>query len=273
MLTRVPFSANDLWVESSLRYFFASDIESAGPTISCHPHIMPVLLSTVMHESMLDEAKFRSNLSYLFHNPLIVERVLGAVDYLSFFSVARALRPLGVLGPRRGSVDITRSGLAGSNFMPPLAARVPPALRKMFNFVGSIRSERKQSSYDSLAFAKYLMTITLHPFEDGNGRLSRSIYLSDLFRYNGSVSSFVAFFCCYGLYREQLQECLMAFRTGAYGYAFSFFEKASLDASALCGSGSLAALSELISSQEIGSDFSSCQELAFQLRSELKLIF
>jgi Fic family protein len=69
-----------------------------------------------------------------------------------------------------GKIRIHQVAISGSQFMPPSPVEVPPLLRELFRWY-----DRNKSSLHpvELAAAVHLKFVTVHPFTDGNGRISR----------------------------------------------------------------------------------------------------
>ncbi|MCI0562259.1 MAG: Fic family protein [Nitrososphaera sp.] len=69
-----------------------------------------------------------------------------------------------------GSIRRTRVGIAGSRFVPPLPSEVYPLLREFF---GWYQKSKERLHPVELAALVHLKFVTIHPFSDGNGRISR----------------------------------------------------------------------------------------------------
>ena len=69
-----------------------------------------------------------------------------------------------------GKIRTHQVAISGSRFMPPSPVEVQPLLREFFRWY-----DRSKSSLHSveLAAAVHLRFVTVHPFADGNGRMSR----------------------------------------------------------------------------------------------------
>ena len=71
-----------------------------------------------------------------------------------------------------GKIRKHQVAISGSKFMPPFPAEVYPLLREFFS-----RYEKNKSKLHpvELAALVHLKFVTIHPFSDGNGRISRII--------------------------------------------------------------------------------------------------
>jgi len=69
-----------------------------------------------------------------------------------------------------GKIRTHQVGISGSRFMPPSPVEISPLLREFFRWY-----DRSKSSLQpvELAAAVHLKFVTVHPFADGNGRVSR----------------------------------------------------------------------------------------------------
>ncbi|NYZ75068.1 Fic family protein [Candidatus Micrarchaeota archaeon] len=78
-----------------------------------------------------------------------------------------------------GKVRQHQVAIAGSRFMPPSPAEVPPLLGEFFKWYA--RSKDKTHPVELAALA-HLKFVTIHPFADGNGRVSRLLMNFVLYR-------------------------------------------------------------------------------------------
>lgn len=69
-----------------------------------------------------------------------------------------------------GRIRKSRVGIAGSRFTPPLAVEVHPMLRDFFGWYNKSRNSLHPVELAALVHLKF---VTIHPFADGNGRMSR----------------------------------------------------------------------------------------------------
>jgi Fic family protein len=69
-----------------------------------------------------------------------------------------------------GRIRKSRVGIAGSRFAPPLAVEVYPMLQDFFKWY---RKNKDRLHPVELAALVHLKFVTIHPFSDGNGRMSR----------------------------------------------------------------------------------------------------
>jgi Fic family protein len=105
------------------------------------------------------------------HNKLFKE-VLGYKKDLSLGAVLEWHRRLfwQTKPDIAGRVRKTRVGIAGSKFVPPLPVEIYPMLREFF---GWYQKSRNRLHPVELAALVHLKFVTIHPFADGNGRISR----------------------------------------------------------------------------------------------------
>lgn len=71
-----------------------------------------------------------------------------------------------------GRIRKSRVGIAGSRFTPPLAVEVYPMLQDFFRWYSKNNKDRLLHPVE-LAALVHLKFVTIHPFSDGNGRMSR----------------------------------------------------------------------------------------------------
>jgi len=69
-----------------------------------------------------------------------------------------------------GRIRKSRVGIAGSRFVPPLAVEVYPMLQDFFRWYSKNSSKLHPVELAALVHLKF---VTIHPFADGNGRMSR----------------------------------------------------------------------------------------------------
>ena len=69
-----------------------------------------------------------------------------------------------------GKIRAHQVAISGSRFIPPSPVEVQPLLRDFFRWYDSIKSSTHPVE---LAAAVHLRFVTVHPFSDGNGRMSR----------------------------------------------------------------------------------------------------
>jgi Fic family protein len=69
-----------------------------------------------------------------------------------------------------GRIRKSRIGISGSKFVPPLPVEVYPMLRDFFGWYDSNRNRLHPVELAALVHLKF---VTIHPFTDGNGRVSR----------------------------------------------------------------------------------------------------
>lgn len=69
-----------------------------------------------------------------------------------------------------GRIRKSRVGIAGSRFVPPLAIEVYPMLQDFFRWYSKNSSKLHPVELAALVHLKF---VTIHPFADGNGRMSR----------------------------------------------------------------------------------------------------
>lgn len=69
-----------------------------------------------------------------------------------------------------GKMRKNRVGIAGSKFVPPLPVEVYPLLQEFFKWYGKNKTSLHPAE---LAVLVHLKFVTIHPFADGNGRISR----------------------------------------------------------------------------------------------------
>ena len=69
-----------------------------------------------------------------------------------------------------GKVRVHQAAIPGSKFVPPFPAEVFPLLREFFKWYSSNEKKLHPVELASLAHLKF---VTIHPFADGNGRMSR----------------------------------------------------------------------------------------------------
>ena len=109
-----------------------------------------------------------------FDAPLTLERLLGwqAALFPTGYSGLRAIRS----GQLRGSepMEVVSGGVGGErvHFLAPPRERLPAELAR---FLGWFAEPSKDLDGLVLAGIAHLWFITLHPFEDGNGRLARAV--------------------------------------------------------------------------------------------------
>jgi len=109
-----------------------------------------------------------------FDAPLTLERLLGwqAALFPTGYSGLRAIRS----GQLRGSepMEVVSGGVGGErvHFLAPPRERLPAELAR---FLGWFAEPSKDLDGLVLAGTAHLWFITLHPFEDGNGRLARAV--------------------------------------------------------------------------------------------------
>lgn len=71
-----------------------------------------------------------------------------------------------------GKIRNHRVGISGSKFIPPLPVEIYPLLRNFFRWYNRDKERLNPVQLSALAHLKF---VTVHPFSDGNGRLSRII--------------------------------------------------------------------------------------------------
>ncbi|MGH2639257.1 MAG: Fic family protein [Rhabdochlamydiaceae bacterium] len=69
-----------------------------------------------------------------------------------------------------GKIRSQQVAIAGSGFMPPSPVEVQPLLREFFRWYDSNKAKLNPVELAALAHLKF---VTIHPFTDGNGRISR----------------------------------------------------------------------------------------------------
>ncbi len=69
-----------------------------------------------------------------------------------------------------GKIRKNRIGISGSRFVPPLPVEVYPLLRDFFRWYGGNKDRVQPVELAALVHLKF---VTIHPFADGNGRISR----------------------------------------------------------------------------------------------------
>jgi Fic family protein len=69
-----------------------------------------------------------------------------------------------------GRIRKSKVGIAGSKFTPPPAIEVYPMLQDFFRWYGKHRDVLHPVELAALVHLKF---VTIHPFSDGNGRMSR----------------------------------------------------------------------------------------------------
>jgi Fic family protein len=69
-----------------------------------------------------------------------------------------------------GRIRKSRVGIPGSRFTPPLAVEVYPMLQDFFRWYGKSKDKLHPVELAALVHLKF---VTIHPFADGNGRMSR----------------------------------------------------------------------------------------------------
>ncbi len=83
-----------------------------------------------------------------------------------------------------GKIRNHQVAISGSRFMPPFPAEIYPLLREFFRWY--VKNKNKLHPVE-LAAGAHLKFVTIHPFTDGNGRISRLIMNFVLHRYNYPV--------------------------------------------------------------------------------------
>ena len=71
-----------------------------------------------------------------------------------------------------GKIRENRVGIPGSKFIPPLSVEIYPLVRV---FLSWYQKNREKTHPVELAALMHLKFVTIHPFGDGNGRISRLI--------------------------------------------------------------------------------------------------
>ena len=71
-----------------------------------------------------------------------------------------------------GRIRVHQVAIAGSKFMPPFPAEVYPLLRDFFKWYSKYKTKVHPVELAALVHLKF---VTIHPFADGNGRLSRLV--------------------------------------------------------------------------------------------------
>jgi Fic family protein len=72
-----------------------------------------------------------------------------------------------------GKIRKHQTGISGSKFIPPLPVEVYPLLREFFSWYSRNKDNDKLYHPVELAALIHLKFVTIHPFGDGNGRISR----------------------------------------------------------------------------------------------------
>ena len=72
-----------------------------------------------------------------------------------------------------GNIRKYRVGISGSKFIPPLPVEIYPLLIDFFKWYNQNKNKQEKLHAIELAVLVHLKFVTIHPFGDGNGRISR----------------------------------------------------------------------------------------------------
>ncbi|MFB5601245.1 MAG: Fic family protein [Nitrososphaeraceae archaeon] len=72
-----------------------------------------------------------------------------------------------------GNIRKHKVGISGSKFIPPLPIKIYPFLMEFFRWYNKNKNKQEKLHTIELAALVHLKFVTIHPFGDGNGRISR----------------------------------------------------------------------------------------------------
>ena len=233
----VQFTANRQWIEAAFQQ--ATDLGGAckGEASRKWNSCIPWVLALFQHDSMDSLQRYHSNVVQIKK----LKDCLPSLDMLMQMSRATSLgdfskqcRPLVQqrLRIRSNSIVVRSPNALSNGFLPPPAGGIASSAAALFR--ARTRSGDLPYSW-RVRLASYLILLTIHPFEDGNGRAARLLFAADTLSNDGPLEDLMALILLHANASTAFHVAAKCARLGDFCMLFTCFEEMRLRAHALFG--------------------------------------
>lgn len=226
----IKFSASNDWLTSVFADTYGVDLDVSVPVVSQRhlPWLLPLLAHDAIGPTPVYEARVK-DLGARFDQVALIARLQSVSSSVSIAGLARASSKIVGMVPverRMGNIIIRTSNYFTNQFTPPAVVDMRRASPLFF----ALRSQYVSGAGDlatcvKSAFISYAAALTLHPYQDGNGRSFRLLFASDMATFPDEPASYwiliLAVFRF--LFADQFHLAAKIFRLGDVNMLFDLF--------------------------------------------------
>lgn len=232
-----PFSASKQWIESAFQQAFK--LSRPGEEGKCRigNACTPWVLALLQHDSMDSLKHYYSNVDRLEKlqvcpaNSNILERLSRAPSLGAFSNESRSLVQQR-LRMRSERIIVRSPNSLSDGFLPPPAGKAVASSAILFR---ERIGKGDRLNVWRARLASYLIFLTIHPFEDGNGRTARLMFAADTLSNNGPQEDLMALILLHSSASAAFHVSAKCARLGDFCMLFTCFEAARLRAHAMFG--------------------------------------
>lgn len=207
---RIPFAVREHWVRHVLRDALRL-AGRASPVRASDPRVFVALVPLLYHGALDSDAPVLEPR----HGFAQLRRLFRGPGTAGFLRDAAAYAGGGRWAWRRGQVLLATGHPLTARFTPPQAADVPAAMRIALAAISDATMRAASpEALACLALVAYQVLLTIHPFEDGNGRTMRGVYACRVARAGPSAPALLALALMFGGDAARYHEAAWAFRAG-----------------------------------------------------------
>jgi Fic family protein len=164
----IPPEALEKYIESFMIKFTYNTQRIEGSTLNFKETAALLLDGITPKNKPLRDVKEAEEHKKVFYEMLAFKKELSLNVVLEWhYKLLKETKP-GIAGKIRDH----QVGISGSDFMPPTPVEIQPLLKEFFGWYDKCKTKLNPVELAALAHLKF---VTIHPFTDGNGRMSRLI--------------------------------------------------------------------------------------------------
>lgn len=225
-LFAAPYSAKRQWVESGFEQAASTIADQGHDTSPSRQVCIPWLVALLLHDSMQSLQHYQANVAQM---QALLKAGQGA-DIMGTLHQSEAIgafaKACGTLtGQRlrlRSGLCLVRSpSMLSNGFVPPPATSVAPCCAALFR---ARQQDPLRLRNVPVRLASYLILLTIHPFQDGNGRAARLLFAADTLSSGASPNDLLALALMHSNASAQFHLAAKCARLGDFSMLFTCYE-------------------------------------------------